>query len=110
MRGRLRDPGQPEHHPRPDGGRDWLRLGAILHSQITLGANGAVQKSNFDGYPSLRTGEMPRVQVTIIKSDAESTGVGEPGALPIGPAVGSGWRADGAEGLCFADAPQGGMV
>lgn len=68
-------------------------LGAILHSQITLGENGAVQESNYDDYPSLRIHEMPRVEVTIIKSDADPTGVGEPGVPPIGPAVANAWRA-----------------
>ena len=68
-------------------------LGAILHSQITLGENGAVQESNYDDYPSLRIHEMPQVEVTIIKSDADPTGVGEPGVPPIGPAVANAWRA-----------------
>ena len=68
-------------------------LGAILHSQITLGENGAVQESNYDDYPSLRMPEMPRVEVTILKSDADPTGVGEPGVPPIGPAVANAWRA-----------------
>ena len=68
-------------------------LGAILHSQITLGQDGAVQESNYHDYPSLRMHEMPRVEVTIIKSDADPTGVGEPGVPPIGPAVANAWRA-----------------
>ncbi|WP_134724217.1 xanthine dehydrogenase family protein molybdopterin-binding subunit [Paracoccus luteus] len=68
-------------------------LGAILHSTITLGENGAVQEGNFDDYPTLRMGEMPRVEVTIIKSAEAPTGVGEPGVPPIGPAVANAWRA-----------------
>ena len=68
-------------------------LGAILHSTITLGENGAVQEGNFDDYPTLRISEMPQVEVTIITSDEAPTGVGEPGVPPIGPAVANAWRA-----------------
>ena len=52
-----------------------------------------MQESNYDDYPSLRIHEMPQVEVTIIKSDADPTGVGEPGVPPIGPAVANAWRA-----------------
>ena len=52
-----------------------------------------VQQSNFDSYRILRIHEMPEVMVEIIASDAEPTGVGEPGVPPIGPAVANAWRA-----------------
>lgn len=68
-------------------------LGAILHSTISLGENGAVQEGNFDDYPTLRISEMPQVEVTIIRSAEAPTGVGEPGVPPIGPAVANAWRA-----------------
>ncbi len=61
-------------------------LGAILHDAITL-TYGAVEQSNFHDYVPLRINEMPKVEVHIVPSDADPTGVGEPGVPPIGPAV-----------------------
>lgn len=68
-------------------------LSAILHSQITLAPGGEVQQSNFHDYPMLRISEMPEVEVAIIQSDADPTGVGEPGVPPLGPALANAWRA-----------------
>ena len=68
-------------------------LGAILFDEITLAEGGEIEQSNFDTYRSLRISEMPEVEVEIIKSDADPTGVGEPGTPPIGPAVANAWRA-----------------
>ncbi|TRW99434.1 xanthine dehydrogenase family protein molybdopterin-binding subunit [Paracoccus sp. M683] len=67
-------------------------LCAALFNQITLGQGGRVQESNYDSYRMLRIGEMPDVQVEIIPSTADPTGVGEPGVPPIGPAVANAWR------------------
>ena len=41
----------------------------------------------------LRINEMPEVEVAIIQSDNDPTGVGEPGLPPVGPAVANAWRA-----------------
>lgn len=68
-------------------------LGTVLFDEITLGEGGTVQQSNFDSYRMLRIHEMPEVTVEIIASDADPTGVGEPGVPPIGPAVANAWRA-----------------
>lgn len=68
-------------------------LGTVLFDEITLGEGGEVQQSNFDTYRMLRINEMPEVMVEIIQSDADPTGVGEPGTPPIGPAVANAWRA-----------------
>lgn len=68
-------------------------LGAALFNQITMAEGGAVVESNYDSYRMLRMGEMPDVQVEIIASTADPTGVGEPGVPPIGPAVANAWRA-----------------
>ena len=68
-------------------------LGTILYDEITLGDGGEVQQTNFDTYRMLRINEMPEVTVEIIQSDADPTGVGEPGLPPIGPAVANAWRA-----------------
>ncbi|MDX2202851.1 MAG: xanthine dehydrogenase family protein molybdopterin-binding subunit [Hyphomicrobiaceae bacterium] len=61
-------------------------LGAVMKGKITLKA-GAVEQSNFDGYDVLRIDEMPAVEVHIVASTADPTGVGEPGVPPVGPAV-----------------------
>ncbi|MTH77949.1 xanthine dehydrogenase family protein molybdopterin-binding subunit [Paracoccus aestuariivivens] len=68
-------------------------LGTVLHSRITLGEGGEVEQSNFDDYPMLRISEMPAVEVAIIASEADPTGVGEPGVPPLGPAMANAWRA-----------------
>jgi isoquinoline 1-oxidoreductase beta subunit len=61
-------------------------LGAAMKGKITLKA-GEVEQSNFDGYEVLRIDEMPAVEVHIVSSTADPTGVGEPGVPPVGPAV-----------------------
>ncbi|MGB3555889.1 MAG: xanthine dehydrogenase family protein molybdopterin-binding subunit [Jannaschia sp.] len=68
-------------------------LGTVLHDEITLGEGGVVQQSNFDSYRMLRLPEMPRIEVSILDSDVDPTGVGEPGTPPIAPAVSNAWRA-----------------
>lgn len=67
-------------------------LGHALYSEIVLGEGGEVQQSNFDAYRSLRIGEMPEIEVAIIKSGERPTGVGEPGLPPAAPAVANAWR------------------
>lgn len=61
-------------------------LSAVLHGEITL-KDGIVEQGNFDGYPPLRIGEMPKVEVHIVPSTAPPTGIGEPGVPPVAPAV-----------------------
>ena len=61
-------------------------LSAALYSKIEL-KEGRVEQSNFHDYPNLRIGEMPKVEVHIVPSEAAPTGVGEPGVPPIAPAV-----------------------
>lgn len=61
-------------------------LSAALSGQITL-KNGQVEQSNFGDYPVLRINEMPEISVHIVPSNADPTGVGEPGTPPIAPAV-----------------------
>ncbi|MCP5433478.1 MAG: xanthine dehydrogenase family protein molybdopterin-binding subunit [Alphaproteobacteria bacterium] len=67
-------------------------LGAMLFDEITLEAGGAVRQSNFHDYRSLRIGEMPEVEVAIVPSTENPTGVGEPGVPPIAPAVANAMR------------------
>ncbi len=61
-------------------------LTAALYGDITL-RDGRVRQSNFHNYPMLRMDEMPKVEVHIVPSRENPTGVGEPGVPPIAPAV-----------------------
>jgi isoquinoline 1-oxidoreductase subunit beta len=61
-------------------------LSAVLHGAITL-KDGLVDQTNFHDYMPLRINEMPKVEVHIVPSSADPTGVGEPGVPPVGPAV-----------------------
>jgi isoquinoline 1-oxidoreductase beta subunit len=61
-------------------------LSAAMSGEITL-KGGRVEQGNFDGYPVLRIGDMPRVEVHIVPSALAPTGIGEPGVPPVAPAV-----------------------
>ena len=61
-------------------------LTATLYGGLNL-ENGAIKESNFHDYPMLRMSESPEIEVIIIDSGTEPTGVGEPGLPPIAPAV-----------------------
>jgi isoquinoline 1-oxidoreductase beta subunit len=61
-------------------------LTAALHGAITID-RGRVTQSNFNDYPLLRIQEMPVVEVHIMPSSEDPTGIGEPGTPPIAPAV-----------------------
>jgi isoquinoline 1-oxidoreductase subunit beta len=61
-------------------------LTAVFYGKITL-ENGRVQQSNFNGYPLLRIGEMPAVDVHILNSGEAPGGLGEPGVPSVAPAV-----------------------
>jgi isoquinoline 1-oxidoreductase beta subunit len=61
-------------------------LSAALHGEITL-TEGRVEQGNFDSYPPLRIGEMPKVEVHIVVSTNPPSGIGEPGVPPVAPAV-----------------------
>jgi isoquinoline 1-oxidoreductase beta subunit len=61
-------------------------LGAALRNKITL-KDGVVEQANFDSYEPLRLPDMPAVEVYIVPSSADPTGVGEPGVPPLAPAV-----------------------
>lgn len=61
-------------------------LTAMLNGEITL-KEGRVEQGNFDTYPLLRIGDMPKVEVYIVPSAEKPTGIGEPGVPPLAPAV-----------------------
>jgi len=61
-------------------------LGAALRNQISL-KEGVVEQTNFDGYEPLRLADMPKVEVYIVPSAEEPSGIGEPGVPPVAPAI-----------------------
>jgi len=61
-------------------------LTAALKDEITF-ENGRVKQSNFHNYPMLRINESPQIEVHIVPSTENPTGVGEPGVPPVAPAV-----------------------
>lgn len=61
-------------------------LTAALKTEITL-KNGKVEQSNFHDYQVLRIFESPKIEVYIVPSTANPTGVGEPGVPPVAPAL-----------------------
>jgi CO/xanthine dehydrogenase Mo-binding subunit len=61
-------------------------LSCALHGQITLD-EGRVSQNNFHSYRVLNISEMPAVEVHLVDSDADPTGVGEPGSVAIAAAV-----------------------
>lgn len=61
-------------------------LSAALGNEITI-ANGRVQQSNFNDFPSLRIGEAPRVEVHLVTSSESPGGVGETGTACVAAAL-----------------------
>jgi isoquinoline 1-oxidoreductase beta subunit len=50
-------------------------------------AKGGVASANFDDYRLIRMSENPEVHVHIVKSNEDIGGIGEPGVMPLAPAV-----------------------
>lgn len=63
-------------------------LTAVLTGEITI-KDGAVEQSNFHDYQVLRINQAPEVEVHIVPSVGEPSGVGELGAMLVPPAVAS---------------------
>ncbi|WP_158966771.1 xanthine dehydrogenase family protein molybdopterin-binding subunit [Paraglaciecola sp. L3A3] len=63
-----------------------MGMGLALRTEIVF-KDGAVVNSNFHQYPVIRINEMPKVNVHFIESDADATGLGEPGVGPFAPAL-----------------------
>ena len=61
-------------------------LGSILAEELVV-SGGEVEQGNYDTYTPLRIDAMPQVEVHIVPSANNPTGVGEPGVPSIGPAV-----------------------
>jgi isoquinoline 1-oxidoreductase subunit beta len=61
-------------------------LTAALKTEITI-EDGRVQQKNFHDYQMLRMFESPEIEVFIVPSEENPTGVGEPGVPPVAPAL-----------------------
>jgi len=61
-------------------------LTAALKTEVTFKA-GRVEQSNFHDYQMLRIFESPEIEVHIVPSSENPTGVGEPGVPPVAPAL-----------------------
>jgi isoquinoline 1-oxidoreductase subunit beta len=61
-------------------------LTAALKTEITL-KNGRVEQTNFHDYQMLRMFESPEIEVHIVPSTDNPSGVGEPGVPPVAPAL-----------------------
>jgi isoquinoline 1-oxidoreductase/isoquinoline 1-oxidoreductase beta subunit len=61
-------------------------LTAALYGEVTI-KDGAVEQSNFHNYPLMRMNAAPEVEVFIVDSAEDPSGIGEPGLPPIAPAV-----------------------
>jgi isoquinoline 1-oxidoreductase subunit beta len=58
-----------------------------FYGEITA-TNGAIDQSNFDGYPMARMNNYPgETHVHLVASDAPPAGIGEPGLPPFAPAL-----------------------
>jgi len=66
-------------------------LSAALYGQLDWQGGLPVQ-SNFHDLPVLRIQQAPEIETVVVKSDQPPTGVGEPGAAPIAPAVANALR------------------
>lgn len=63
-----------------------MGLTAAIKNGITV-ENGQVQQTNFHDYPILRIHEIPRLNITVIGTTGQPTGVGETALPPIAPAL-----------------------
>jgi isoquinoline 1-oxidoreductase subunit beta len=76
----------------PDGVRAQVEsaaiygLSAALHDAITI-RGGRVEQSNFHDYQMPRMNETPKVEVHVVMSKEEPTGIGEPGLPVVAPAM-----------------------
>ena len=61
-------------------------MSIALHGKITA-KDGAIEQSNFHDYTLTRMHEVPPIDITIVDSDEDPTGVGEPGVPPVAPAI-----------------------
>ena len=61
-------------------------LSAALFGEITI-KDGRVEQTNFGDYRVLRINEVPKIEVTLVKSAEAPGGIGEPGTSCVMPAL-----------------------
>ena len=61
-------------------------MSAVMKDAITID-RGRVQQSNFNDYDMPRINEMPRMEVHVVMSKEDPTGIGEPGLPVVAPAI-----------------------
>jgi isoquinoline 1-oxidoreductase subunit beta len=61
-------------------------LSAALFDAITI-KGGRVEQSNFNDYTMPRIGDTPKIEVHVLHSTQEPTGIGEPGLPVMAPAI-----------------------
>ncbi len=76
----------------PDGVRAQVEsaaiygLSAAMHDAITI-QGGRVEQSNFNDYKMPRIEQTPNIEVHVVESTEEPTGIGEPGLPVVAPAI-----------------------
>ena len=61
-------------------------MGHVFGQKIDL-IDGRIQQANFDTYPLMRIGQVPKISVEFVLTDNPPTGLGEPALPPIIPAL-----------------------
>jgi len=78
----------------PDGALAQLEGGALWGVSLALKestgfSNGQVKDTNLDSYTPLRMNEVPELDIEFIDSGEVPVGLGEPGVIGVGPAIGN---------------------
>ena len=81
--GRVLDPVNFEGHVQ--GGVVWA-LGHAIAAETTF-ADGRAEQVNYDRFPGMRMGQVPRIHVRALETAAEVRGIGEPMVPPAAPAL-----------------------
>lgn len=63
-------------------------LSAATRAENTL-VEGGIAESNFHDYPAMRMAEVPAIEVEVLDSDRDPSGVGEVGVPPLAAALGN---------------------
>jgi isoquinoline 1-oxidoreductase beta subunit len=63
-------------------------LSAMMKDAITI-ERGRVKQANFDDYDMPRMKEVPKIEVHVVMSKEDPTGIGEPGLPVVAPAIGN---------------------
>jgi hypothetical protein len=73
--------------------RKYINIGSKIDCQVFFNLSGkyfGVKSDHFADYPLLRFSEAPEIEVPLVRGMKKPEGVGEPGLVPIAPAVANG--------------------